>query len=133
MSKRGSGRAPIPGMTRSRVGVVDLPGLRRAIAALLTCYDAHLDGTVLGPGAIARARDEIDRHLPVPGRLGRDLAVMLEFQPGRDPREVAESIERLRRVGSQAGPPPSPTFRARRRFNRELQPTLPGLGESELA
>jgi len=122
-------------MTPNTAAVIDLDGLRRAIAALLDCYDTHLDGTDLNADALTRARKAIDRHLPIPGRLGRDLTVVLGHHPELDSRQVAESIERLRALSPPKAAPLArvATRRRERRTLGSSQPPLPGFEHGDSA
>lgn len=104
--------APIPGQDGE---VVDLVAIATATEPLAAWWHRLSD---LGQPCLAgldRARRSLAGLSPVPGRLGRTIAVVVQGDPDRWDLEMADAIEmlvdvanRLRPPGSATGPGPAP-------------------------
>lgn len=105
---------------RALAVVIDLAAVSEAARPLIDLYDNRSTGPV-DRCQLDKALTELTSLPPLPGPLGRDIAVLLAGAQGRDPAIVAAAIERLRRV-SAVRPSPAPAVPARRWRPRSRQP-----------
>ncbi len=145
MSPEQPARVPWAGMNhpnaaRAPATVIDLAAVSQAARPLIDLYDNRGQEPV-DRRQLDRALSELTSLPPVPGPLGRDIALLAAGGRESDPVMVAAAIERLRRA-SAVRPTPAPIVPTRRWRPRTRQPRrprpqppqqpLPGLGEPEL-
>lgn len=118
--------------------VIDLAPISSACRDLLAWYDRQLAGEQPEVTELERIVAAM-KALPVlPGRLGRDIDLVITGGDSGSPGETVGAIERLRLVASHNPPipssPPTPKRRDRERRTRRQRPArheqepLPGFG-----
>ena len=120
--------------------VVDLAPLAAACSELVAWYDEHLAGNHPAIADLDRIVTTLQALPPVPGRIGRDIQVIVTGGRGSTRHEIIGAVERLRTLASHnLGPalaPPAPKRTRRRRDRRPTsdgpvaQASLPGLDEA---
>lgn len=116
--------------------VIDLAPISSACRDLVAWYDSQLAGERPKVTDLERIVEAM-KALPVlPGRLGRDIDLVIAGGDGRSPGDTVGAIERLRLIAGHNPPPPSspPTPKPRdherrtrrQRRNDRTQEPLPG-------
>lgn len=108
--------------------VIDLAALSGPARRVVGFYDDFLAGRRHERSQLDLALHELDALTATPGRLGRDVRLLVNGGRGCDRQNVIDAIERLRKVTAiQAGSRRSTQRRRRRRLPTPGQLSLPGL------
>lgn len=114
--------------------VIDLPIVTEAVGHLLDFYDRLLADDDPPISELDAAVARIWSLPPIPGRLGRDIALIARGGEGAGRGEIVAALERLRHLASMDPPQPEESesadgpARRRRKLVRPRQDRLPGLG-----
>jgi hypothetical protein len=94
MSHRRPTRPPRPSGN-----VIDLGSVATPVRAVIELYDRHHAGATIDPGELAAALQTLAAAPVLPGRLGDDIAILLDPATA-SAGELAKAVERLRRLAS---------------------------------
>ena len=113
--------------------VVDLGPLAAAWRELVAWHDDHLAGNHPAIADLDRIVTTLQVLPPVPGRIGRDIELIVTGGRGSTRNEIVGAVERLRTLGNHTPAPtttPTPTKRQARRSRAagrpDAQASLPG-------
>ncbi len=110
--------------------VIHLPAVIGPVRRLLGFYDDLLAGNEPPIEQLDDAVVEIKALPDIPGRLGRDLALIASGGNGASRHDIVGSIERLRHIAAMEPPPATPPATVsltRKKHTPASQATLPGL------
>lgn len=104
-----------------------IPPVRR----LLAFYDQLLAGGQPAIELLDQAVIELKELPTVPGRLGRDIALIADGGRGANRNDIVGSLERLRQIAAMDPPEPAtdavPARRTKTKARPKTQATLPGM------
>ena len=125
---------PEPGPDQ-KAEVIHLTLVVAPVRQLLAFYDGLLAGEQPDIDLLDEAVIKLKALPNIPGRLGRDIALIADGGRGASRNDIVGSLERLRQVAAMEPPPPPPRQRphstsARRskpKSHDQSQATLPGM------
>lgn len=126
----------------SDANVIDLVPVTGACRDLVAWYDHQLAGDQPTAADLQRVAARLQDLPAMPGRIGRDIDLVISGDSNRSPGEVVSAVDRLRHVANHSPPSvkpdPAPLPRRGRRRRRDKnrskrseQISLPGFEDQE--